>query len=601
MKLRRITTLAILLFTSTSLVIAFSGGPPNARTGAPLIGGGNELNCTQCHSGTVNSGGGTLTVSAPGTYVPGDTVLVDIDLAQTGQFRWGFEITALDSALAPFGTFVTVDPTRTQIDTDGSTGREYAKHTSAGTDAGTPDAAPGWTVGWVAPLTSGGGPVTFYAAGNAANGNGANSGDFIYTTSQSVSEGAGAPCCIGVVGDANCDGSVGLPDLSTLIDNLFITFSPLCCDEEADLNTDGSVGLPDLSTLIDHLFITFSPLAQCPVTTPEPAGRLVILNQADTTIYIYDSETLIRTDSFATPVVEPHFIRSDANDQYYYIVGRQVGGSLAKYDVATDALIANPTVQGTHFPTALVSSASGDTLFVTDFTNASGRTHRYDVSGTNFSFIDSTLFAGIQTHDIDISPDGDYVVSAGFGSDDITVFNTATGTVTPLTIDSALQQFNPPSSTYGPYGVFIDNTGDTAIIACSKGTDQIRLFDLTTLSFVDSILVPVSNAMNPGRNGPTYMTMSPDNTKLFLTNHFEPTMVVIDLPSRTIIETIDFSVPRPFGITRSDDGSRIYVSCTNVRTTGPGAFYVIDGTTYAKIDSVTVGREPFGIEWQPNP
>ncbi len=70
-------------------------------------------------------------------------------------------------------------------------------------------------------------------------------------------------CCVGSTGDVNCDGSVGLPDLSTLIDHLFITFTPLCCDGEGDVNADGSVGLPDLSTLIDNLFITFTPLPPC--------------------------------------------------------------------------------------------------------------------------------------------------------------------------------------------------------------------------------------------------------------------------------------------------------------------------------------------------
>ncbi len=70
-------------------------------------------------------------------------------------------------------------------------------------------------------------------------------------------------CCLSLTGDVNCDGGVGLPDLSTLIDNLFITFAELCCDGEADVNADGSVGLPDLSTLIDHLFITFTPLPFC--------------------------------------------------------------------------------------------------------------------------------------------------------------------------------------------------------------------------------------------------------------------------------------------------------------------------------------------------
>ncbi len=65
----------------------------------------------------------------------------------------------------------------------------------------------------------------------------------------------------GNCGDINGDGNVGLPDLSALIDHLFISFSPI--DQVAanvDCSLDGNVGLPDLSVLIDHLFISFTPL-----------------------------------------------------------------------------------------------------------------------------------------------------------------------------------------------------------------------------------------------------------------------------------------------------------------------------------------------------
>jgi hypothetical protein len=62
----------------------------------------------------------------------------------------------------------------------GSGQPQYATHTSAGTRPGTTGSA-SFQVDWMPP--EGGGPVTFYAAGNAANNNNANSGDSIYTTS----------------------------------------------------------------------------------------------------------------------------------------------------------------------------------------------------------------------------------------------------------------------------------------------------------------------------------------------------------------------------------------------------------------------------------
>ena len=72
----------------------------------------------------------------------------------------------------------------TQVSFSSSFGREYIKHTLPGTAAGQPEGH-AWSFEWTAPPDDVG-PVTFYAAGNAANNNGNNSGDYIYTTSALV-------------------------------------------------------------------------------------------------------------------------------------------------------------------------------------------------------------------------------------------------------------------------------------------------------------------------------------------------------------------------------------------------------------------------------
>ncbi len=74
-----------------------------------------------------------------------------------------------------------------------------------------------------------------------------------------------ACCCIGSTGNIDCDlgNGIDISDLSTLIDYLYITFTPLCCPNEA--NTDGQPGvdIADLSALIDYLYISFTPVAGC--------------------------------------------------------------------------------------------------------------------------------------------------------------------------------------------------------------------------------------------------------------------------------------------------------------------------------------------------
>jgi len=165
----------------TALAWAFSSNPPDARTGAP-----GESTCADCH-GNLNSGIGGVSIAGPQSYQPGDTLDLTVIVQQSGQSRWGFEVTVLDESNDPVGNMLVYDGARTQLSTDGVSGREYVKHTLAGTDAGNTDISPGWVVRWVSPESTHG-PVTFYAVGNAADNNGGSSGDFIYTASFSYDE-----------------------------------------------------------------------------------------------------------------------------------------------------------------------------------------------------------------------------------------------------------------------------------------------------------------------------------------------------------------------------------------------------------------------------
>ncbi|MCP4685222.1 MAG: hypothetical protein GY867_07200, partial [bacterium] len=74
------------------------------------------------------------------------------------------------------------------------------------------------------------------------------------------------PCCIGVVGNIDCDPSqiVDITDVGVLVDNLFLTLTPLCCYEEANIDFAGVVDVTDLQALIDNQFLTLTPMPPCP-------------------------------------------------------------------------------------------------------------------------------------------------------------------------------------------------------------------------------------------------------------------------------------------------------------------------------------------------
>ena len=167
--------LLLLLFAvSTGSAFALSAGPQDELTGAPT-----EGNCTQCHFGNgLNAAGGSLMLTIPKTYEPNEVYTIVVNLSRTGQSRWGFEMTALDADGARAGSFAADEADNTQLSEANS--KQYIKQTSIGTGQGTNDAH-SWEFQWTAPDADIG-PITFYAAGNAANGDFNLTDDYIYTT-----------------------------------------------------------------------------------------------------------------------------------------------------------------------------------------------------------------------------------------------------------------------------------------------------------------------------------------------------------------------------------------------------------------------------------
>src|SRR3990172_7892592 len=158
---------------------AFLSGPIAGRTGAPNdICDSLTCSVTPCHySYGLNAGKAAFSITAPYTYEKGKTTNIVVEFANSDTSLHGFEITAMDTTNTKVGTFTSTDDT-TQTE---SYLNQYAAHTTIGT------AESSWTVQWSAPSENVPGPITFYAAGNEANGNSLSSGDYIYTDTATIS------------------------------------------------------------------------------------------------------------------------------------------------------------------------------------------------------------------------------------------------------------------------------------------------------------------------------------------------------------------------------------------------------------------------------
>ena len=151
----------------------------------------DEGNCTSCHSGTLNSGPGSIEIksdpSMENGYVPGTTYNMTVtvnnsDSPNNGKF--GFALEALNSFGANGGQLTVTDEERTQIQVANINGNERNNIIHTGKNNTGPNSQD-FNFDWTAPA-SGDETVTFYAVGNAANNNGGTSGDLIYASTLEV-------------------------------------------------------------------------------------------------------------------------------------------------------------------------------------------------------------------------------------------------------------------------------------------------------------------------------------------------------------------------------------------------------------------------------
>jgi hypothetical protein len=166
-------------------VVAKASMPDPGLTGAP----GASGTCFTCHTGGLNDlSGGIQIYNVPTSYTPGqDYYLVAVVAGLSGS-RWGFELTALTSGNTMAGS---ISDSSNAVGEQTSFGITYVSQTTNegfdGTYADSTGAA--WVFKWTAP-SAGAGPVTFYAAGVAADkDNTANPGDFTFTTEVTSGEG----------------------------------------------------------------------------------------------------------------------------------------------------------------------------------------------------------------------------------------------------------------------------------------------------------------------------------------------------------------------------------------------------------------------------
>lgn len=180
------------------LIYAYATGPDPRKTGAP---GDQTCNQVQCHVGTpVNGGGGRVEISYAGgsNYTPGVKQRFTVTITDPVARVYGFQASTRPVSNLTNGQAGTFSPigSETQVICEDGSNRpnggcrasaaiEFIEHTA-------PQSSNIYSFDWTPPATAVG-DIRVYVAANAANGNGMETGDHIYTANITLSPAATGP------------------------------------------------------------------------------------------------------------------------------------------------------------------------------------------------------------------------------------------------------------------------------------------------------------------------------------------------------------------------------------------------------------------------
>ncbi len=200
---RKLNSVYLLFFVLLSAVfqLSNSGNPPNGHTGAPPSGNTCASSQGGCHSGGTGTGMVTIT-GLPANATPNTVYPITVTVTRTNGVPSlaGFQLVTQQSNNNNAGVLSGPGP---NSNVEFSGGKYYFEHSPAQPYTGN---SATFTVNWTAPASATN-PITMYAVGNLADGNGNTSGDAIVTTTASTTLVGGGPITVNVTGtNVSCFG-----------------------------------------------------------------------------------------------------------------------------------------------------------------------------------------------------------------------------------------------------------------------------------------------------------------------------------------------------------------------------------------------------------
>jgi len=350
--------------------------------------------------------------------------------------------------------------------------------------------------------------------------------------------------------------------------------------------------------------LAVTPPPPSPVPSPRAYRILVASESGDIVTHLVWDGTALRTAKVVPVGVMPADIDGphnvtvapDGSAWYVTIAHGTPYGSLWKFAAGSDSLLGRAPVE--MFPTTIALTPDGALAFVanSDFHGDHPRVNVVTIVQTATMTPLTNLPACDMPHGVKVNHAGTLVYVSCMNSDEILEIDRQsfrilrrhkTGEASPHMMHGTAPRPGPGGGAphdCAPTFVSVSPDDRRLYVACNHG-NTLQVLDAATLDLVKEI---------PVGAGAYNVEPSPDGRWAIVTNKEAQSVSLVDAQALAEVARIPTSKPLPHGVAYAPDGTAAFISAESIGA-DPGAVDVIDLKTRARVASIAVPRQPTGI------
>lgn len=316
---------------------------------------------------------------------------------------------------------------------------------------------------------------------------------------------------------------------------------------------------------------------------PSTGDLLLVTNSAEHTLSLFDAATLGELARVPTGP-HPHEVVASADGRFAFVTnygtGEEPGHTLSVIDLAARKEARRVELGPLLRPHGIYRS--GPKIYFT--VGGSRAVGRYDPEGDQVDWVTGT--GQDVSHLLVVSRDGRKVFTSSMGSNVVTALEFVDLPPPRLPVEQGSPRIAHIPTGSGPEALDLSPDG-TELWVANHGDGTVTIIDVASLRVTETV---------PKMSGfPIRLRFTPDGRRVLITDLMAGELIVLDATSRAVERKITVG-GRPLGLEVAPDGGHAYV----VDAAG-GRLIAVDLRTFMVSGTVETGRTPDGVAWAPVP